>query len=505
METVALTGGCFREMLPPDWRDLVAHTENWKREFGPPESPVVVAAIAPQTVAVCDALRDLFAGRRRRIFVVGPAGSGKSVFLAALIAEAEERGIPITTVPAGNNPTDLPLKLARGKVKLLGVYALDRLSQSIRSAIIDNRAMINMGLFAAAEQLSAVTLASLTEDDDVVVVIPPLEERGADVLVLAQLLWPSVCGAESDLLANCLDGAVDNLCRGPYAEGAASLRVTLEQLADALIASGDLVGGEFRRCVEAQDVNHAVLAAIRARIPASFSASVSAVVIVEGSTDLTYLTRAAQLAEAELGWRLLDGCDIRSAGEGRSGGAKAVWLRLLELVGNSVECVGLFDNDDVGRKESNSGKNLGLQVELLPAGFDRLNLAPDQRTVEVEDLLTIELLDRFYDQHADLEPEEIRWRAGGLWRVVPRGEDKECLANWAAEQMQLKDCSRLLYVLCVVRKRLGLPIPREDLDTWRATLVDARSDAPTRVISHVTGLRIHGSGLAEEQVTTPDT
>ena len=74
METVVLTGGLFRAMLPSDWRDMVARTENWKREFGPPDSPVVIAAIEPQTVAVCNALGDLLGGRQRRIFVIGPAG-----------------------------------------------------------------------------------------------------------------------------------------------------------------------------------------------------------------------------------------------------------------------------------------------------------------------------------------------------------------------------------------------------------------------------------------------
>ena len=218
---------------------------------------------------------------------------------------------------------------------------------------------------------------------------------------------------------------------------------------------------------------------------------------------MAYFARAAELADSELGWRLLDGCDVRPAGEGRGGGARAVWLRLIKLVANSVECIGLFDNDDVGRKEAAAGRNLGLLVDLLPPGFDRLGLAPDQRTVEVEDLLSIELLDRFYDDHPDLEPEEIRWRSGGSWRVAPRGEDKERLANWATDEMRLKDCSRLLYVFCIVRKRLGLPIPRDDLDSWLATLVDDRSDVPTSVISRVTGLQIH-SGQVEKQVITPD-
>jgi hypothetical protein len=477
-------------MLPSDWRAQVADTGLWEHRFGPPDSPVIFASLDPRTLDVTKALRDLMSGQSLRIFVVGPIGSGKSQLLAALIADAQERGIPMTDVSPGSDVRALPRNLNQGKISLLAIDKLDQLSSGIRSAVIENRGLCTVGLFATAETLSAVTLASLVEDNDLYMVMPPLEEREADVLVIAQLLWPSVCGAESDLLGNCSDDAAENLCRGPYFEGATSLRLALEQLADALIASGDLLDGEFRRNVVAQDMIQAVLASVRAQGSRPPVTAVPAVVVVEGSTDSRFLVRAAQLAESERGWQLLDGCRILPSGEGRSGGARAVWQKLIELVAGSIDCVGLFDNDDVGRREAAAGKALGLPVELLPAQFDRLALVPEQRTVEIEDLLSIDLLDRFYNQHRDLEPEEIRWRSGGRWRIVPRGLDKEQLANWAMEEMQLKECLRLLYLLSFLRKRLGLPIPHSDLGAWLSDLLAESSAIPANVLTRASGLHV---------------
>jgi hypothetical protein len=191
------------------------------------------------------------------------------------------------------------------------------------------------------------------------------------------------------------------------------------------------------------------------------------VIVVEGSTDVTYLTAAAEVAEHAWGWQLLDGCELRAAGDDRGGGANAVWQRLIELAAASVECVGLFDNDDVGRREYATARKQSLQVELLPAEFDRLRLADDQRVLEIEDLLSLRILDDFFRAYP--EPEEIRWRNGQL-RLVPNGKDKEVLAEWTARQMRVEDCERLIYLLCVLRKRLGLQIPRDDLDQWRTDL-----------------------------------
>lgn len=76
------------------------------------------------------------------------------------------------------------------------------------------------------------------------------------------------------------------------------------------------------------------------------------------------------------------------------------------------------------------------------------------RAVELEDLLPIGAMVRFYDANLDLSPEEVRWRAGA-WRIVPKGPDKEVLASWAAQFLDVSGCERLIYVLCMVRKREG--------------------------------------------------
>jgi hypothetical protein len=113
----------------------------------------------------------------------------------------------------------------------------------------------------------------------------------------------------------------------------------------------------------------------------------------------------------------------------------------------------------------------------------------------------MDLLDRFYDQHHDLGPEEIRWRSGGLWRIVPRGIDKEQLANWASEEMELKDCVRLLYVVCLVRKRLGLPVPRTDLRLWLSELLAEELAIPTAILSRVSGLHVSDEVSQEDDET----
>jgi hypothetical protein len=74
---------------------------------------------------------------------------------------------------------------------------------------------------------------------------------------------------------------------------------------------------------------------------------------------------------------------------------------------------------------------------------------------------------------ADLRPEELRWR-GGAWRVVPRGTDKDVVTKWIAEHMSLEDYERRIYLLCVPQRRLGMPIPRDDL------MHGARSSIPCR-------------------------
>lgn len=443
---------------------------------------MIVAAMDPVTVEICLNLRRVFSGRPIRLFVSGPVGAGKSLFIAALLAEAEEKRVPVRTLSPTTESEPILRDLARGNIGLLAVNRLDQLSPSVRTAVLQNRSRCAVGMLATAEHLSATTLSTLGDESDIVANVSGLEQRQADTLAISQLLWPGLCGEESDLIGNCLEEAAESLCRGPYPEGATSLRFVLAQLADALISSERLQGGEFRRQIEGRDIDRAVLATYRANYAAPQPISSDAVVVVEGSTDVTYLRTAAELALQERGWRLLDGCELRAAGLDRGGGAKAVWQRLIELRATSVDCVGLFDNDKVGRRECGIARDQTLQVELLPAEFDRLRLDNEERALEVEDLLSLAILDRFFAEHPGLDPEEIRWR-NGSWRIVPQGNDKAVVAEWMASEMRIEDCERLVYVLCVLRKSLGLPLPIENLDKWRSELARSVPEAIEAVIA----------------------
>lgn len=400
---------------------------------------------------------DVLVGQGLRLFIVGPPGAGKSALLSAVIAEATRRDQSIVTISAGTDPGILR-SLTRGDVGVLVVNRLDLLTPAARNGVVGNRARCSIGMVVTAESMSVVTLATLTEQLDVVVNLPPLEHRPRDILAISQLLWPGLCGDPSaDFVSSCADEALENMCQGPYPQGVDSLRLSLQQLADALVTAGDLLGGQLRRQVDARDVSDALLASFRAGAPAAWGEATPAVVVVEGTTDVTYLSAAAALAEQQWGWSLLEGCEVIPAGHERRGGAEAVWHRLFELTARSIECIGLLDNDDVGRRERTMARKQNLRAELLPLEFDRLRLPEDHRSLEIEDLICLRVLDRFYEEHPDFEPEERRERAGGLRRITPQGVHKEVLADWAASRMTIEECERVVYVLCSLRRALGLP------------------------------------------------
>lgn len=460
-------------MFLGEWRAELADDSRWRHCWGPPESPVEVAALEPDMCVALAGIMDMLAGQRLRLFIVGPPGAGKSALLSAVIAEAARLNRNIATMSAGTDPGILT-SLGRGDVGVLAVNRLDLLSDTTRSSVVANRARCSTGMVVTAESISAVTRATLTEELDVVVNLPPLEHRPRDILAISQLLWPGLCGDPSaDFVSGCADDALENLCQGPYPQGVDSLRLSLQQLGDALITAGDLLGGQLRRQVDARDVSDALLASFRAGVPVAWGEATPAVVVVEGTTDVTYLSAAAALAEQQWGWLLLEGCEVIAAGYERGGGAKAVWHRLFELTARSIECIGLFDNDDVGRRERTMARKQNLRAELLPSEFDRLRLPEDHRSLEIEDLICLRVLDRFYEEHPDLEPEERRERAGGLRRITPQGVHKEVLSDWAASRMTIEECERLVYVLCRLRKALGLPVPRDDFGKWLRELLVA--------------------------------
>jgi hypothetical protein len=179
---------------------------------------------------------------------------------------------------------------------------------------------------------------------------------------------------------------------------------------------------------------------------------------VEGETDAIYLRHAAMLAERENGWQLLDGLDVQPAGAGREGGGIAVVQYVAELRRDGISALALFDYDKSGRDAFDAAGRQSLERLLLPMHFDPLHRDAMEARVEIEDLLPVDMVARFYAAHDSLSPEEKHWRLGS-WRIVPHGADKHTLATWVSEVASFEDIERFIYILGQVRHRLKLPCP----------------------------------------------
>jgi hypothetical protein len=470
------------------WAREIAEGTNWRHQFGPTESPVVVASYDPTLSGLCDELRRICRREGTHVFAVGPTACGRSLLLAALREEALEHGLRVETLSQSTADRQQVLRdLAAGKLDVLAVDDFELLPRGTQSTVLANRGRCSAGVFVTAREFSATTRSVLTDSADLIVTeISRLEDRPRDTLAIAELLWQQISGVPTALLAHSESAALHALCGGPYPDEVRSLRATLESIADALISAGDIVEGTFRRRIAQSDVASALLSVARAaRASQTDRREARASIVVEGSTDVTYLEVAADKAKQTMSWDLLEGCHIIAAGENRSGGAEGVFRRLLALRVSDQEAVGLLDNDDVGRKQSKIARGNDLEVVVLPVEFDRLQLG-DTAEVEIEDLLPVDVLERFYLEHADLRPDEVRWR-GEAWRIVPRGVDKTTLADWVAAHIDVTGCERLLYVLCMLRQQLGMPAPRSDLDQWREHLTGVTEPAPLSLIEHLSG------------------
>ena len=155
-------------------------------------------------------------------------------------------------------------------------------------------------------------------------------------------------------------------------------------------------------------------------------------VLVEGTTDVGLFELAARLERKKTGLDLFEnGLAIIAAGEGDQGGTHGVVREL-----NALRCyarysllpngnhkyrfIGLFDNDDAGRRAINGARvvdksiheykdvfrrrpvmpcNVSLDVKTLGKTFEQLNSDYKGLDWELEDLLTVDFFDAFLADH----------------------------------------------------------------------------------------------------------
>ncbi|MFC7276051.1 hypothetical protein ACFQS1_18820 [Paractinoplanes rhizophilus] len=437
-------------------------------------------AASTELAQACDLINDLGRGDSRSVLVQTPTGGGKSTLIAAALAAFAEWEVPYEQIQA-DQPVGLVMKqLSLGKLDAIVVVDdCDKLQASTLHQLVANRRKCR-GIFLTATKVGSETSSALDGEYDHYLRVPHLDRRPDDLLLVAAMIWSRM--SMPPLADACDESFTEVVLQGTYARGAWSIEAILTSMAELLETSGDLAGGHFNRKITSGDFMPHLLRLFREQTEQSAVAPTDAILVVEGETDEMYLRRAAELATEEQGWTLLDGLQIESP-TGRTGGGSAVVDRLLDLRRDGIAGIGLFDRDPPGSAAMDIARKHDLKrYQLLPK-FDPLDRGDEGALVEIEDLLPVELLSRYYQERPDLSAEERHWRLG-RWRIVPLGKDKGDLAAWVCSVATYADLERYVYLLVVVRQKLGLPCPTELPDKpWLSRLQQRPADASQPSIS----------------------
>ncbi|SCL50681.1 ATP-binding protein [Micromonospora chersina] len=440
-------------MRQAEWAQRFRDTTGWRRDFGTSGVPVQVVAASPELVQACDLINDLGRGDSRFVLIQAPAGGGKSTLIAAALAAFTELDLPYERIQADHDFGPIMKRLSQGNLDTIVVVDdCDKLQASTLRQIVARRRNCR-GLFLTATKVGSETSSALDDEYDRYLRIPHLDRRPDDLLLVAAMIWSRM--SMPPLADACDESFTEVLLQGTYPKGARSLEAILTSMAELLETSGDMAGGHLNRKITSGDVTPHLLRLFRAQAEQATVAPTDAVLMVEGETDEVYLRRAAELALQEHGWRLLDGLQVESP-VGRTGGGSSVVDRLLDLRRDGINGIGLFDRDPPGSAAMDIARKHNLKRYQLPTKFDPLDRGDEGALVEIEDLLPVEMLNRYYEEHPDASAEERHWRLG-RWRIVPLGKDKGDLAAWVCSVATYDDLERYVYLLVAVRQTLGLP------------------------------------------------
>lgn len=399
-------------------------------------------------------------GSPKCVVVEGGDGSGKSLAAAAFQAVCQASGTDVVLVNEGSEQASVIQRVDAGDALI--VDNLDTLPAGLRRALFQRRHGASIGSLLTVSRLSPLERELLGTDDDHHL-MGRMEDRQPDVLIIATLKWRDL-GLTPDLPYLCSEGVPEAFSRGLWPRGAHSVRRVIDLLAEALALEGYFE--RTPRPISVADVLSAIVAVIREEQPLEPEEVIR--IVVEGRTDAAYLEAAAQLAHEEWGTDLLSGCRVAPAGEDREGGAGSLVRQLISLEAQGITAVGLLDDDEPGRIAAKDARRYTNQkVHLLPREFEPLRNPDRSSKIEIEDLVSPSLIERFYDEHSELRPEE-RTTRGDLTRIVVAGPDKERVANWICERASFSEMAKVVYVLCILRRSIGLPLPDAcpPLDDW---------------------------------------
>lgn len=441
-------------MRQPEWALAYQEASSWRRNYGTGGVPVPLVAASPEMREVCGLLDDLLAGRPRHALIHGPQGSGKSSVISAAQAAFADADVEYRQVLPEDDYRTFMTQLAAEPTDAVILFDdCGRLPTQTFRRLVELRGRCRRGMLMTTAKVASEISILLDGEHDFYIRLPTIQDRPDDLLLLGSLMWERLAGIENDLAASCDDMAVEAFLSGIYPNGAWSLEEILNQVY-ALLEDGVLAPTR----ISYHDLAPVFMRHARDAMPTPRIEPTKAILVVEGETDVIYLRHAAAVAEEKNGWQLLDGLDVQPAGAGREGGGIAVVQRVSELRRDGISAIGLFDYDTSGRDAFDAASRQNLERLLLPMHFDPLHRDAAEARVEIEDLLPVDIVARFYATHRSLSPEEKHWRLGD-WRIVPLGVDKHTLATWVSEVAGFEDMERFIYILGQVRHRLKLPCP----------------------------------------------
>lgn len=454
-------------------------------DFGSPDSSLVFCGCAPSSRAALESIRSFIETETPpRLLLQAPSGCGKTQ--SAGIVLARMSSIRILRVREASDVGTVARSLGKESSGLVLVDDLDRLSASAQEGLVGLVLDFGARAFLTATSLRGSVLFMLEDDENCeVVTIESLEGRDGDVHCLVEVFWGEL-NASRLALEEVLDSeAAEELCLGPWARGGHDLKSVIESVSDLLELEGckPEPSGSPSRLLRRADVRGAMLDLLRSesQVNQSISPERIARIYVEGETDLILLDCAAKAALEHWDVDLLRGVEIVPAGPARSGGATRVLRRVIADSETGPKAIGLLDNDSEGRQQAATAKRFEADVLKIPVFLDPLNRdSSDERLeVEIEDVLPVALVEQFYLEHSDLEP-EAEIRMGTNRRIKVDGVDKERFANWVAHNAELADLMGLIYLLCSLVHKLGLPLPPggPSLDDVHSELLRSRGGSP---------------------------
>jgi len=441
-------------MRQHEWALAYRQASSWRRNFGSGGVPVPLVAASPEMRQICGLLDDLLRNSTRYALIHGPRGSGKSSVISAAQAALADAEVEYQQVfPDDDYRTFMTRLAAEPTDAVILIDDCGRLPTPTFRRLVELRGQCRRGMLMTTAKVASEISILFDGEQDFYIRLPPIQARPDDLLLLGSLIWERLAGFENDLASSCDDMAVEAFLAAVYPNGAWSLEETLNEVY-ALLEDG----APAPTRISYHDLAPIFMRHARDALPTPPIEPTKAILVVEGETDVIYLRHAAALAEEKNGWQLLDGLDVQPAGAGREGGGIAVVQRVAELRRDGISALCLFDYDTSGRDAFETASRQNLERLLLPTNFDPLHRDAAEARVEIEDLLPVDMVARFYAAHESLSPEEKHWRLGD-WRIVPRGVDKHTLATWVSEVAGFEDMERFIYVLGQVRHRLKLPCP----------------------------------------------